>query len=44
MPEWFQLFDAQGVCIYELLAYTGDGALKDAHRRGYTEAVTARRI
>lgn len=34
MPEWFQIFDANGTCVYEVLAYTPDGALKDARSRG----------
>lgn len=42
--DWFQLFDGDGVCVYELLAYTKAGALRDAHQRGYTDAVRAQRI
>ena len=44
MLEWFLIFDYDGVCIYELLAYTADGALKDAVGRGVPGAFTARRL
>ena len=44
MLDWFQIFDYDGVCIAELLAYTADGALKDAVSRGIPGAFTARRL
>ena len=43
MPEWYKVSNAAGTVVLEVLAYTADGALRDARSRGL-DAYTARRI
>ena len=41
MPEWYQVFNAQGAVVAELLAYTKVGAIKQAVQNGHEDAATA---